>query len=119
MIGSLSDVDGDSHADDEKAKRKYAKRRDRRQTIISLLETISEYQRRSNAERNAIYFKNPFIVAMGEDGDVGHHGAGERGVVAAEDGSHTVLVMHADVLHVQGLLPASDWRRAAELPEGD
>ncbi|KAK8815665.1 hypothetical protein WA538_004790 [Blastocystis sp. DL] len=56
---------GDSHADDEKAKRKYAKRRDRRQTIISLLETISDYQRRSNAERNAIYFKNPFIGITG------------------------------------------------------
>lgn len=113
MIGPLSDVGGDAHAEDEKAKRKYAKRRDRRQTIISLLETISDYQRRSNAERNAIYFKNPFIVALGEAGDVGHHGAGERGVAAAEDGSLAVPAVHADVLHVQGLLPASDRRRAA------
>ena len=50
---------------------------------------------------------------------VGDHGAGERGVAAAEDGSVKVPAVHADVLLVQGLLPASDGRRAVELSEGD
>ena len=49
----------------------------------------------------------------------GDHGAGECGVAAAEDGSDAVPAVHADVLLVQGLFPASDGRRAVELSEGD
>ena len=51
-------------ATEEKSKRKYSKRRDRKQPIIAMLNQISDIQRQANPERNSIYFENPFIVGM-------------------------------------------------------
>ena len=51
-------------ATEEKSKRKYSKRRDRKQAIIAMLNQISDIQRQANPERNSIYFENPFIVGM-------------------------------------------------------
>lgn len=58
---SLSVVE---EATEEKSKRKYSKRRDRKQAIISILNQISEIQRQANPERNSIYFENPFSVEI-------------------------------------------------------
>ena len=51
--------------EEEKTSRKYAKRRDRRQAIISMLDSLSSQHRQENLERNLIYFKNPFELAVG------------------------------------------------------
>ena len=43
-------------------KRKYAKRKDKKQAIIQILNSISTSLQNENAERNSVYFQNPFIV---------------------------------------------------------
>lgn len=56
---------GASGAEEEKpAKRKYAKRRDRKQAIITMLSSISDMQHSQNIERNMIYSQNPFEVGL-------------------------------------------------------
>ena len=56
---------GASGAEEEKpTKRKYAKRRDRKQAIITMLSSISDMQHSQNVERNRIYAQNPFEVGL-------------------------------------------------------
>jgi len=50
--------------EEEKTSRKYAKRRDRRQAIISMLDSLSNQYHQENLERSMIYFKNPFELAV-------------------------------------------------------
>ena len=51
--------------EEEKTSRKYAKRRDRRQAIISMLDSLSAQYRQENPERSLIYSRNPFELAVG------------------------------------------------------
>lgn len=48
--------------EEKQQKRKYAKRKDRKHSIIKILNGISEGLKVENPERNNIYFQNPFIV---------------------------------------------------------
>lgn len=50
--------------EEKQQKRKYAKRKDRKQSIIKILNGISEELKVENPERNSIYFQNPFIVIL-------------------------------------------------------
>ena len=48
--------------EEKQQKRKYAKRKDRKHSIIKILNGISEGLKVENPERNNIYFQNTFIV---------------------------------------------------------
>lgn len=51
-----------TNTEEDKQKRKYAKRKDRKRAIIQILDTISSSLQSENVERNSIYFQNPFMV---------------------------------------------------------
>lgn len=53
-----------TNTEEDKQKRKYAKRKDRKRAIIQILDTISSSLQSENVERNSIYFQNPFMVAF-------------------------------------------------------
>lgn len=51
--------------EDKQPKRKYSKRKDRKQSIVQILNSISTSLESENMERNSIYFQNPFVVSFG------------------------------------------------------
>lgn len=57
-------VDTTVPEEDKQPKRKYAKRKDRKQAIIQILNNISNSLQEESAERSEIYFRNPFAVRM-------------------------------------------------------